>query len=223
MVVYFLVLQVLTYPFNRHEMQGVLAEFKCAFSNNFREVFLGSFWNITSNMFVFNSAVGGKGISFCCPIKLISGTIGVLTSEFMNYCYKFLQFHLLQIFPQGLQVAISGTCVPGMVHFPGSGGMCPNLMKVLGGNFLLTRLGADQIYHFLSSRFFQVYSGISDSLSKEWVGRDFLCLRVPMDADKIQDVAGSNYPQEVDGPERGFLLDPPMKVSTGFDKPSNYK
>ncbi|KAA1072377.1 hypothetical protein PGT21_033464 [Puccinia graminis f. sp. tritici] len=90
MVVYFLVLQVLTYPFNRHEMQGVLAEFKCAFSNNFREVFLGSFWNITSNMFVFNSAVGGKGISFCCPIKLISGTIGVLFAggNFWHMCSR---------------------------------------------------------------------------------------------------------------------------------------
>ncbi|KAA1120368.1 hypothetical protein PGTUg99_020101 [Puccinia graminis f. sp. tritici] len=248
MVVYFLVLQVLTYPFNRHEMQGVLAEFKCAFSNNFRGCRRGFDRGCTN-------AWGLEGLKYVLMKKCFLGPFGILlptcdpncgiselalsgasvfsvirTSEFMNYCYKFLQFHLLQIFPQGLQVAISGTCVPGMVHFPGSGGMCPNLMKVLGGNFLLTRLGADQIYHFLSSRFFQVYSGISDSLSKEWVGRDFLCPRVPMDADKIQDVAGSNYPQEVDGKKsrkgvssRWVFHDPPMKVSTGFDKPSNYK
>ncbi|KAA1121548.1 hypothetical protein PGTUg99_031803 [Puccinia graminis f. sp. tritici] len=116
--------------------------------------------------------------------------------------FQFLQFAFLQGFAQGIsrnfansgtgllssQMALSGTiCVPGMVHCPGSGGMVPNL-KVLGGNFLLTRV----------------------------VWKGFL-------VSKIRDVAGSNYPQEVDGPERGFLLDPPMKVSTGYDKPSIYK
>ncbi|KAA1079025.1 hypothetical protein PGTUg99_003319 [Puccinia graminis f. sp. tritici] len=94
-----------------------------------------------------------RGTDF--PDGELFGSFWKLISK--HLVFQFLQFAFLQGFAQGNRSAFfTGTiCVPGMVHFPGSGDMGPNLMKVLGGNFLLTRLGTDQIYQFLSSRFFQ--------------------------------------------------------------------
>ncbi|KAA1097223.1 hypothetical protein PGTUg99_006828 [Puccinia graminis f. sp. tritici] len=67
--------------------------------------------------------------------------------------FQFLQFAFLQGFAQGLMNLLAHD-FSGIGYLQGSEGMVPNL-KVLGGIFLLTRLGTDQIYQFLSSRFFQ--------------------------------------------------------------------